>query len=148
MMPIFRIVLVFAAVLSPLAAYSQTPNLEPGVSHDLAKWRAAHYSDVRYKLNLTIEKMSPVLKGTIEIRVVVRDAASEPPASAGGPNVGTDAANRSAIPIILDWRKIKGHEKDSTITNVSINGAAAVRGSGVRSSAARSSSFSWLPTGS
>ena len=128
--------MLFAAVLFPFAAYSQTPNLEPGVSHDLAKWRATHYSDVRYKLNLTLEKMSPVLKGTMEIRVIVRDtetrgsgdaaSKSEPPALVGGPNVGTDAANRSAIPIILDWRKIKGHEKDSTITNVSVNGKSAV----------------------
>ncbi len=53
------------------AAYSQVPPSEPGVSHDLAKWRAARYSDVRYKLNLTLEKMSPVLKGTMEISVKV-----------------------------------------------------------------------------
>ncbi len=25
-------------------------------------------------------------------------------------------------PIILDWRKIAGHEKDSTVSNVTING--------------------------
>src|SRR3954452_16653196 len=91
-----------------ISAWAQVPEIEPGVSHDLAIWRAARYSDVRYKLNLTVEKMSPVLKGTIEISVKL----SDPPASAGGTNVG---------PIILDWRKIPGHENDSTVNNVTLN---------------------------
>jgi len=102
-------------LMCALPLIAQMPMIEPGVPHDLAIWRAAHYSDVRYKLNLTLEKMSPVLKGTIEIRVNV----SEPPASAGG-----QSANQTALPIILDWRKIAGHEKDSTISNVSLNGRA------------------------
>ena len=91
-----------------LSLSPQMPKIEPGVSHDLAAWRAAHYSDIRYKLNLTLEKMSPVLKGTIEIRV----------------HVNTPAYG--VIPIILDWRKIAGHENDSTITNVTINGISVI----------------------
>src|SRR4051794_30849402 len=83
------------------------PRIEPGVSQELARWRAARYSDVRYKLNLTLEKMSPVLKGTMEIRVNVRDAE----------NVG-----RGEAVIVLDWRKIRGHEDKSTVSKVSING--------------------------
>src|SRR5687767_15447789 len=89
------------------AVFAQMPPLGPGVSHELAKWRAAHYSDVRYKLNLTLEKMSPVLKGTMEIRVNVR-----------GGGVQT--------PIILDWRRIRGHEEKSAVTNVTINGKTVV----------------------
>jgi aminopeptidase N len=81
------------------------PPIEPGVSHELAKWRAARYSDVRYKLILTLEKMSPVLKGTMEIRVKVAQAEG---------SVG--------VPIVLDWRKIKGSEPLSTISNVQLNG--------------------------
>jgi aminopeptidase N len=103
--------------------FSQQPPIEAGVPKALAQWRAARYSDVRYKLNLTLEKMSPVLKGTIEIRVNVSPlpkgtlgpgglSASVPPAVAGG----------EVPPIILDWRKIPGHEKDSTISNVTVNG--------------------------
>ena len=101
-------------LLLVVTAFSQAPAIEPGVSHDLAKWRAAHYSDVRYKLNLTLEKMSPVLRGTMEIRVKVNGATSgsEPGAVATG----------FLPPIILDWRKILGHEKDSTISNLTING--------------------------
>jgi aminopeptidase N len=93
------------------------PPIEPGVSHDLAKWRAARYSEVRYKLDLTLEKISPVLKGTMEIRVNVSPGTSSPgtqapsPANAGSPGI-----------VILDWRKIRGHEQLSTISNVSING--------------------------
>ena len=121
------LVLPFCLLLiSAMAAYSQLPQVAPGVPHDLAVWRAAHYSDVRYKLNLAIEKMSPVLKGTMEIRVNVLTGAQASlpatPASAGG-----------IPPIILDWRKIAGHEKDSTISNVTINGSSTVL----------SSNFSW-----
>jgi hypothetical protein len=93
--------ILFLIIVCTFAAVScaQTPPIEPGVSHELAKWRARHYSDVRYKLNLTLEKMSPVLKGTIEIRVKVSASpASEPGAIATG------------FPIVLDWRSIKGSE--------------------------------------
>src|SRR5262245_21934565 len=109
--------LLFLTVLvamCALDAFSQVPKIEPGVSHDLAIWRAAHYSDVRYKLNLTLEKMSPVLKGTIEIKVNVSPGTRRP--SSASPQGG------DVPPIILDWRKIVGHEKDSTISNVEING--------------------------
>ncbi|MGQ0542626.1 MAG: M1 family aminopeptidase [Blastocatellia bacterium] len=109
---------LFAQVATnPFAATpgSDMPPIEPGVSLDLAKWRAAHYSDVRYKLNLTLEKMSPMLRGTIEVRVRVSGGAkSEPGAVATG----------YLPPIIMDWRKIKGHEDKSTISNVLINGQA------------------------
>jgi aminopeptidase N len=51
-------------------SFAQTvPPLVPGVSQKLAQWRAANYSNVRYKLDLTLEKMSPMLKGKIEIKV-------------------------------------------------------------------------------
>ena len=117
--------LLFVFMLS-MTVFTQVPPVEPGVSQTLAKWRAARYSDVRYKLNLKLEKMSPVLKGTIEIRVKVTSQA-EPPASAGG---GTAPAETRPVgnvpPIILDWRKIKDFEERSTINNVIVNGKAVV----------------------
>jgi aminopeptidase N len=82
--------------------FSQTPPIETGVPQTLAKWRGANYSDVRYKLNLTLEKMSPTLKGTIEISL-----------------------KNNADQIVLDWRKIRGKEDLSTVSNISINGKAA-----------------------
>ncbi len=83
-----------------MPCFSQTPPIvETGVSHTLAKWRAANYSDVRYKLNLTLEKMSPVLKGSTEVSVNLKMPAD----------------------IILDWRKIKGKEQFYKISNVELN---------------------------
>ncbi len=104
--------ILFLTLILSVSAFSQMPPIELGVSQELAKWRAARYSDVRYKLHLTLEKMSPVLKGTIEIRVKVGGAGSSvPPAVAGG-----------EVPIVLDWRKTRGHEEKSTISNVTLNG--------------------------
>lgn len=99
--------LILLLLLFVPAAYAQMPPIEPGVSQELAQWRAARYSDVRYKLNLTLEKMSPVLKGTIEIRLKVAAPAAD---------------GSAATPIILDWRKINGFEDRSTLGKVSING--------------------------
>ncbi len=102
--------LILLSIFLSVATFAQIPPIEPGVSHDLAKWRAARYSDVRYKLNLTLEKMSPVLKGTIEIRLnyILQDCQECPERY-----------------IVLDWRKIKGNEALSVISNVSINSSQA-----------------------
>jgi aminopeptidase N len=89
------------------SVFAQEPVIGPGVSQSLAQWRAARYSDVRYKLNLTLEKMSPVLKGTIEIRLQ---------------HSFLDCQECPEISIVLDWRKVKGSENLSTVTNVFING--------------------------
>ena len=99
-----------------VSALAQMPPIEPGVSQELAKWRAVRYSNVRYKLNLTLEKMSPVLKGTMEIRVSV----------GAGTLLSPSAQSAETPAIILDWRKIKGHEDKSTISNVTVNGKRAV----------------------
>ncbi len=100
--------LIFAFIVMTASTFAQTPTIDAGVSQTLAKWRAANYSDVRYKLNLTLEKMSPVLKGTVETRVNL-------------PNLPSFARG-GYISIILDWRKIRGKEDLSTVSNVSLNG--------------------------
>jgi len=117
---ILRLV-IFLSVLA-LTAFSQVPPIEPGVSQELAKWRAARYSDVRYKLNLTLEKMSPVLKGTIEIRLRVGETGRK----GDGETKAETRPVGSVPPIVLDWRKIRGHEQKSTISNVTINGRIAL----------------------
>ncbi|MBK7391807.1 MAG: ERAP1-like C-terminal domain-containing protein [Chloracidobacterium sp.] len=134
---LFRVLFItFFAAMTAFAQQSAPP-IEPGVSQALAQWRAARYSDVRYKLNLTLEKMSPVLKGTMEIRVNVltlprgvnfgrglRPNGAPSPSPMRQPDPGIPA-------IILDWRKIKGSESLSTISNVTINGKPMeVRGGG------------------
>lgn len=116
------IFLSLVACVFAVTAAAQMPKIEPGVSQELAKWRAARYSDVRYKLDLKLEKMSPVLKGTIEVRIKVSPL---PKGTSFGEGLDTSGQAQSTIPpIILDWRKIRGHEDKSTISNVSINGRA------------------------
>ncbi|MGI8640787.1 MAG: M1 family aminopeptidase [Pyrinomonadaceae bacterium] len=115
--------LIFAFVfMLQTSIFAQTPPIETGVPQTLAKWRAANYSNVRYKLNLTLEKMSPVLKGTIEIRVNLAEARPSGRAKEEKP-----ALTLGLLPsqIILDWRKIRGKENLSTVSNVFINGKAA-----------------------
>ncbi len=104
------ILLILFILLNFSAGFTQSPPIEPGVSQTLAQWRATRYSDVRYKLNLTLEKMSPVLKGTMEIRLKVDTAPGEQGTVPWG------------VPIVLDWRKIRGSEGLSTIANASVNG--------------------------
>lgn len=101
--------IILATYIGAMTVFSQNPPIEAGVPHTLAVWRAARYSEVRYKLDLTLEKMSPVLKGTIEIRLKI--------GGAGGNN---------ADPIILDWRKIRGKEDLSTVSNILLNGKPAM----------------------
>jgi aminopeptidase N len=85
------------------------PTVEPGVSQTLAKWRAAHYSDVRYKLNLTLEKQAPLMKGEIEIRVKL-----------------TEEGAKNAL--VLDWRTTAfQNDKDKPYANVvGVNDAAEI----------------------
>ncbi|MFN0278036.1 MAG: M1 family aminopeptidase [Pyrinomonadaceae bacterium] len=112
--------LVIFTLMFASTAFSQMPPIEPGVSQELAKWRAARYSDVRYKLDLHLEKMSPVLKGTVEIRVNVRQIGGHTNNTTKGDGSFT---NIGELPIIiLDWRKIKGKEELSAISNVFVNG--------------------------
>lgn len=67
------------------AIFGQTPSRKTADFQNLAKWRSANYSDVRYKLNITLEKDAPRMNGTIEIRV----------------NLTAEAAKND---LVLDWR--------------------------------------------
>src|SRR4051794_10029095 len=57
--------------------------LEPGVGRELAHWRAAHYSNIRYALTVEVAPGAPMLRGFEEIRVMLDDAATS---------------------LVLDWR--------------------------------------------
>ena len=47
------LVLLAASMSAPLA--QPAPRLEPGVSQELARWRARHYSGLRYALELRLD---------------------------------------------------------------------------------------------
>jgi len=91
-----------------VSTFAQTaPPIETGVSQTLAKWRAANYSDVRYKLNITLEKGAPLMRGDIEIRV----------------NLTEEGAKND---LILDWRTTQfSNDKDKPFAYVNeVNTAA------------------------
>jgi aminopeptidase N len=92
--------LIFTLFLSVMNIFAQTPPIETGVSQTLAKWRSANYSDVRYKLNITLEKGAPLMKGTIEISVKLTDE--------GAKN-----------DLIIDWRTTQfANDKDKPYAKV------------------------------
>jgi aminopeptidase N len=87
-------------MLMTTSVFAQTPPLEPGVAQTLAKWRAANYSGVSYKLNLALEKGAPLMRGEIEIHVTLTDE--------GAKN-----------DLILDWRTTQfGGDKDKPFAKV------------------------------
>ena len=47
------------------------PGLEPGVSHELAQWRAKNYRDVRYSLAISVSAGATKLVGTAKIEVTL-----------------------------------------------------------------------------
>ncbi len=114
-MKIFAI-LFFLMLMMTETIFAQTPPpVEPGVSQALAKWRAVHYSDVRYKLNITLEKQAPLMRGEIEIRVKLTEE--------GAKN-----------DLILDWRTTQfANDKDKPFANlVAVNDATGAQPTGAQ----------------
>ena len=98
-MKIILLFFFFTLMMSGIIS-AQIPPLETGVSQSLAKWRSANYSDVRYKLNITLEKGAPLMKGEIEIRV----------------NLTDEGAKND---LILDWRMTQfRNDKDKPYADV------------------------------
>jgi len=50
-------------------AAAAVPGLEPGVSRELAQWRAKQYSDIRYSLKVLLSPGAPLLQGTATVEV-------------------------------------------------------------------------------
>ncbi len=82
-----------------MAEAAAAPALEPGVSRELARWRAQRYGDVRYALELAIAAPVTRIAGALEIRVAVR----------GKP-----------VDLVLDWRAPPG----GVLRGVEANGIA------------------------
>ncbi|MBA2341161.1 MAG: ERAP1-like C-terminal domain-containing protein [Pyrinomonadaceae bacterium] len=81
------------------------PRLEPGVSRELARWRAAHYSNVRYKLGIELAPNAEQMRGTAEIRVTLNGEASD---------------------LILDWRDTpREGQPQRRVWDIEVNGQAA-----------------------
>ncbi|HEY8561747.1 MAG TPA: M1 family aminopeptidase [Pyrinomonadaceae bacterium] len=100
-MKLFAFLLFLTLMMTEISCAQNPPaQIEAGVSQALAKWRAAHYSDVRYKLNLTLEKQAPLMAGEIEIRV----------------DLSEEGAKQD---LILDWRTTQfANDKDKPFAEV------------------------------
>src|SRR5438270_11875418 len=64
-------VLALTAGLMANAALA-VPGLEPGVSRELALWRAKYYRDVRYALAISVTAGATKLAGTATVEVTLR----------------------------------------------------------------------------
>ncbi len=80
------------------AAVQATPASEPGVSRELARWRAAHYRDVRYAIALRIAERAETIEGSVQIQVTLP---------------------RDAPDLVLDWRPSAG----ARAWDIRVNGA-------------------------
>jgi aminopeptidase N len=80
---------------------------EPGVARGLARFRAAHYSDVRYDLQIEIAAGAALLKGREEIRVNLDGEADQ---------------------LVLDWRTsgAKQGQPQARAWDIEVNGRKAV----------------------
>ena len=78
-------------------AAAAVPGLEPGVSRELAQWRAKQYRDVRYSLKVLLSPGAPTLQGTALVEVSLPQRVPD---------------------LVLDWRP----GPSSRVTRVRVNG--------------------------
>ena len=85
-------------------AQAPRPDAAPGVPRELARWRAAHYGDVRYTLDITLAPGAEMLKGRETITVTLDDSAGD---------------------LVLDWRVIKNDvDLRTRVDGIKVNGQA------------------------
>jgi aminopeptidase N len=62
---------MLAASATAAAAPQSPPRLEPGVSQELARWRALHYRDLRYALEIGLDLRRGRADGKLDLRVTL-----------------------------------------------------------------------------
>ncbi|HYY98246.1 MAG TPA: M1 family aminopeptidase [Pyrinomonadaceae bacterium] len=101
-----RLLLFTLMCAVPLNAEAQTarPPAGPGVPRELASWRAAHYRDVRYSLDIMLAPGAETLRGREKITVTLDDSAGD---------------------LALDWRLIKNDaDPAARVGGIKANGRA------------------------
>jgi aminopeptidase N len=98
------LLLVFACSVTSGEERSTTDQ-QPGVARDLARFRAAHYNNVRYALSVELMPGAPLLKGTEEIRLTLDETLDE---------------------LVLDWRvaSAKQGQSQARVWDIEVNGRA------------------------
>ena len=93
------VLLAVGMLVSGVAAAAADP--APGISRELARWRAAHYRGVEYKLRLDIEPRAASVRGELEIAVMLERK--------------TD--------LVLDWRPaLAGDRPRGQVRKLQLNG--------------------------
>jgi len=102
------LIFLFLTFTVTVSIFGQVPNIETGVSKELAQWRAANYSDIKFDLVIRLEKTSPMLTKIEKSSQKIKGTAV------------ISLFNNGDL-IILDWRKLRGKEDLSKISNLRIN---------------------------
>ncbi|HYX41889.1 MAG TPA: M1 family aminopeptidase, partial [Pyrinomonadaceae bacterium] len=105
MLRLILLTLLFCLLSGMVQATEQDDKgaLEAGVPRQLARWRAAHYRDVRYALSIALEPGADRLKGTEEIRVTLDASVDE---------------------LVLDWRVVNPQAQTASVRDLNVNGHA------------------------
>jgi aminopeptidase N len=83
-------------------AQTTTPTTAPGVPREIARWRAEHYRDVRYALDLTLRPGAEMLAGRSKVTVTLDAAAGD---------------------LVLDWRVLdRKADAGSRVSGLTANG--------------------------
>ncbi len=101
----FYLLLLFLLLMGSIHIAGQARNdiVIAGVPRALARWRAAHYRDVRYALDVALWPDADRLKGTEEIRVTLDAAVQE---------------------LVLDWRVVNPQAQRTSVRDIVVNGHA------------------------
>ncbi len=97
------LLLLVMAAMPHAAAQINEGMLAPGVPRELARWRATHYRNVRYALQLELWPDAARLRGTEEIRVTLDGA---------------------GVPLVLDWRVVNPQAQTASVRDIVVNGQA------------------------
>lgn len=100
---VFILVLMMLAGCSVLCAAGQSADPQPGVARELARFRAAHYRNVRYSLGLELMPGASLVKGTEEIRLTLDESIEQ---------------------LVIDWRvaAAKQGQAQARAWDISVNG--------------------------
>jgi aminopeptidase N len=106
MLRVIFISMLLMLACSLLNGAEHSPDPQPGVARDLARFRAAHYSNVHYSLSVELTPGAPLLKGTEEVRVTLDEALDQ---------------------LVLDWRVAaeKQGQPKARVFDIEVNGRAA-----------------------
>jgi aminopeptidase N len=100
--------------LPPMTAFAHPP-IEPGISRELAQWRAQHYLNVRYALRLRLAEREDRVRGSLAIRVTLPARAPDlvldwrgAPVRALRVNGKPGEAAAASEHLVIDRRQLKG----------------------------------------